>query len=99
MSNVVKFPYNASRRVHSRKPRRSKNGTPEERAANASAARPDPAPLANVVQLSRAPAVVFMPPTAEETARFQALYEQMGSEDKLHISNLLRDMVNNRRPQ
>jgi hypothetical protein len=31
-SNVVKFPYDASRRVHSRKPRRSKNGTPEERA-------------------------------------------------------------------
>jgi hypothetical protein len=31
-SNVVKFPHDASRRVHSRKPRRSKNGTPEERA-------------------------------------------------------------------
>jgi hypothetical protein len=27
MSNVVKFPYSASRRVHSQKPRRSKNGT------------------------------------------------------------------------
>jgi hypothetical protein len=34
---VVKFPYDASRRVHSRKPRRSKNGTPEERAAKAAA--------------------------------------------------------------
>jgi len=33
MTNVVKFPYIASRRVHSRKPRVSKNGTPEERAA------------------------------------------------------------------
>jgi hypothetical protein len=32
-SNVVKFPYDACRRVHSKKPRRSKNGTPEERAA------------------------------------------------------------------
>jgi len=31
MSNVVKFPYSASRRVHSQKPRRSKNGRPEER--------------------------------------------------------------------
>lgn len=31
-SNVIKFPYSVSRRVHSRKPRRSKNGTPEERA-------------------------------------------------------------------
>ncbi len=31
-SNIVKFPYSASRRVHSRRPRKSKNGTPEERA-------------------------------------------------------------------
>ena len=37
MSNVVKFPYSASRRVHSQKPRRSKNGSPEERAAKAAA--------------------------------------------------------------
>jgi len=29
---IVQFPYNASRRVHSRRPRKSKNGTPEERA-------------------------------------------------------------------
>jgi hypothetical protein len=36
--NVVKFPYDACRRVHSRKPRISKNGTPEERAAKAAAA-------------------------------------------------------------
>jgi hypothetical protein len=28
MSNVIKFPCNTSHRVHSRKPRRSKNGTP-----------------------------------------------------------------------
>ncbi len=39
MTNVVKFPYNASRRVHSRKPRISKNGTPEERVAKAATAR------------------------------------------------------------
>jgi hypothetical protein len=32
---IFKFPYDACRRVHSRKPRRSKNGTPEERAAAA----------------------------------------------------------------
>jgi hypothetical protein len=31
MSNVVKFPYSVSRRAHARKPRASKNGTPEER--------------------------------------------------------------------
>src|ERR1700736_6369636 len=38
MSGVVKFPYSSSRRVHSKRPRRSKNGTPEERAAKAAAA-------------------------------------------------------------
>jgi hypothetical protein len=39
MSEVVKFPYSSSRRVHSQKPRRSKNGTPEERAAKEAAAQ------------------------------------------------------------
>ena len=37
MVEIVKFPYDACRRVHSKKPRRSKNGTPEERAAKAAA--------------------------------------------------------------
>jgi hypothetical protein len=50
-SNVVKFPYDACRRVHSMKPRRSKNGTPEERATKAAALLPPPA---DVVPLSRA---------------------------------------------
>jgi hypothetical protein len=35
--NVVKFPYSTSRRVYSRRPRWSKHGTPEERAAKAAA--------------------------------------------------------------
>jgi hypothetical protein len=30
-SNVIKFPFAVSRRAHARKPRASKNGTPEER--------------------------------------------------------------------
>src|SRR5438477_8965945 len=50
--SVIKFPYSASRRVHSKKPRRSKNGTPEERAARA-AADAAKMPLASVVDLSR----------------------------------------------
>lgn len=33
MSNVVKFPYAVTRRAFARLPRRSDNGTPEERAA------------------------------------------------------------------
>lgn len=45
MAEIFKFPYDASRRVHSQKPRRSKNGTPEERAAKANAARGAPAPV------------------------------------------------------
>ena len=35
MAEIFKFPYDACRRVHSQKPRRSKNGTPEERMAKA----------------------------------------------------------------
>ncbi len=35
-AEVQVLPYSVSRRIHSRKPRRSKNGTPEERAAAAS---------------------------------------------------------------
>lgn len=51
MAEIIKFPYDACRRVHSRKPRRSKNGTPEERAAKAAAAAPYTAP-ADVVAIS-----------------------------------------------
>jgi hypothetical protein len=53
--NVVKFPYDACRRVHSKKPRRSKNGTPEERAAKAAALETAPA---DVVPMSLARAQV-----------------------------------------
>jgi hypothetical protein len=40
MDNVVRFPYSVSRRVHSKKARTSKNGTPEERGARAAAGAP-----------------------------------------------------------
>ena len=56
MSNVVKFPYDASRRIHSQKPRRSKNGTPEERAAKAAALLPtsaDVVPMADAREQAR----------------------------------------------
>jgi hypothetical protein len=39
-SNIVKFPYNACRRVFARRGRVSKNGTPEERAAKAAVKSP-----------------------------------------------------------
>jgi hypothetical protein len=48
MSNVVKFPHSASRRVHSKKPRRSKNGTPEERAAKVATLETVPADIVSM---------------------------------------------------
>src|SRR5216684_4404974 len=56
MSKVVKFPFSVSRSAHARKPRASKNGTPEERATNAPAKRPQNSnPLrAKIVAVSRA---------------------------------------------
>jgi hypothetical protein len=45
---LVKFPYSASRRVAARRPRRSKNGTPEERAARAAAKSGPPAPVTEI---------------------------------------------------
>jgi hypothetical protein len=48
-AEIVKFPYSASRRVYSKKPRQSKNGTPEERAAKAVASE---GPPADVVDMS-----------------------------------------------
>ena len=47
-AEIVKFPYSASRRVHSKKPRRSKNGTPEERAAKAGALEATPADVVSM---------------------------------------------------
>ena len=48
MSDVIKFPYDACRRAHSRKPRRSKNGTPEERAAKAATLETTPADVVSM---------------------------------------------------
>jgi hypothetical protein len=55
-ATIFKFPYDASRRVHSQKPRRSKNGTPEERAAKAAALFPtsaDVVPMADAREQAR----------------------------------------------
>ena len=56
MAEIFKFPYDACRRVHSQKPRRSKNGTPEERAAKAAALFPtsaDVVPMADAREQAR----------------------------------------------
>jgi hypothetical protein len=50
---LVKFPYSASRRLFARRPRRSKNGTPEERAAKAGDAKAPAKKPATVTELPR----------------------------------------------
>jgi hypothetical protein len=58
-SNIVKFPYSASRRVHSKKPRRSKNGTPEQRAAKAAGLFPTSADVVPMADARRSRASAF----------------------------------------
>jgi hypothetical protein len=53
MPDVVKFPYNASRRFYCRRPRVSKNGTPEERAAKAAQEMKDH-PAADIAFIGKA---------------------------------------------
>jgi hypothetical protein len=62
---VVKFPYEASRRIHSRKLRRSEKGTPEERAAKAAAEAAERV-AAPVVPLSRASHLPVRPQPVDE---------------------------------
>ena len=47
-AEIIKLPYSVTRGPYSRKPRRSKNGTPEERAAKTA---PQVAPAASIVPL------------------------------------------------
>ncbi len=96
---IYKFPYNVSRRAYSRMGRCSKNGTPEERAAKAATTQPDPASLANVVQLSRKPAVPVTLQTAEEQAEFRALLTQLDPASLDLVHKVLLGMVNKRHPQ
>ena len=48
MNNVVKFPFGVSRPALARLPRRSDNGTPEERAAERTKAEPEAEPRVKV---------------------------------------------------
>src|SRR5713226_6902907 len=87
--NVVKFPYNACRRVHSRKPRISKNGTPEERAAKAAA----PSTTATVVQMQRRTVKPHTRPSAEEMAEFRALLDQLPPSELPAFAAMVRSIV------
>jgi hypothetical protein len=94
MNNVIKFPYDVSRRVHSKKPRRSKNGTPEERAAKEAAeAAAMPRAAANVVTLSRDQ---LTPLIVDRVERIVAKYNQLELENKAIVSDLIRALVDRR---
>jgi hypothetical protein len=89
MNNVLKFPYNTSRRVHSRKPRRSKNGTPEERStkeANAAAAAQPPA---NVTQLSR-------PRASMLDREFRAKLDELDESGRQFINGYMQALLDQR---
>ena len=73
-AEIIKLPYNVTRAAFSRKPRRSKNGTPEERAAKASAALPPPA---DVVSLSICPDVSQLPAGDRRKLRGSPLREKI----------------------
>jgi hypothetical protein len=73
--NVVKFPYSASRRVYARRPRISKNGTPEERAAKAGAAEAGP----TFGELTRKLRAYFEQELARGLTVYQALDDLEGS--------------------
>lgn len=49
-AEIIKLPFSVTRGAHSRKPRKSKNGTPEERAAKAAASASE----GSVVSISHA---------------------------------------------
>jgi hypothetical protein len=88
---VYKFPYNVSRRVYSRMGRVSKNGTPEERAVKAAKAQPEPASLANVVQLRRKPVEPITPLTSEE---FRAALDKLDPCGYAEIAALVESFTN-----
>jgi hypothetical protein len=77
---IVKFPAIAARRIAARRPRRSKNGTPEERAAKAAAASTN--------------ATVCMLPSRDDPRimseeEIRARYEALSPREKASISRLI----------
>jgi hypothetical protein len=74
MSNVVKFPFARARGAWSRMPRRSKNGTPEERAAKSAGA---PARASDSAGISMRKAEVKEPPKIAQSRAVQAVLETL----------------------
>jgi hypothetical protein len=90
---VVKFPYDACRRVHSRKPRRSKNGTPEERAAKEAEAAAALSPAATVLELPGIPRRSLL------EQEFREKIDQLDPLDRKYIEGYFQALIDNRSRQ
>jgi hypothetical protein len=98
-AEIVKLPYSVFRRVIARRPRRSKNGTPEERAAKAAAPTAASATVVNVAH-RRKPADLKVhcsvaqnpnvPLTMEE---FRSIVEQMSKEQLAQLEYRMRATI------
>ena len=98
-TNVVKFPYNACRRVHSRRPRNSINGTPEERAAKTAAAAAE-STAATVIEISSRSVDderrVISSPTRRwcySPEEFRDALDQLDETDRAALSELMSDLL------
>lgn len=60
-AEIIAMPYSVTRKLHARKQRKSKNGTPEERAAKAAGQTPAPIAAAEPVTNDGAAVIAFRP--------------------------------------
>jgi hypothetical protein len=82
------IPYSASHRVFSRQPRRSKNGTPEERAAKAAASS---TAAAAVIEISPRRRGLYTKERAEmRAAELRELHDLLTKIDKRRLGTVLR---------
>jgi hypothetical protein len=88
-SNIFKFPYDVSRRVHSRKPRRSKNGTPEERSTKEAKSAAAAQPPANVTQPPR-------PRAAMLDREFRAKLDELDESGRQFINGYMQALLDQR---
>jgi hypothetical protein len=88
--SVVKFPYSASRRVHSRRQRRSKNGTPEERAAKAAVEK---SAAATVIEKSGRSVVADVDTTAAQRREIIELAKTLDDGQRVLFVEYLRRLV------
>lgn len=89
VAEVSALPYSVTRRIHSRKPRRSKNGTPEERAAKEAAAAPAASAPATVTQFPR-------PRGSMLDQEFRAKLEELDESGRQFINGYMQALLDQR---